>query len=467
MTFGRVLFVASLAASLVPWTASAKQPGPETFCDAYPTSPLCASAPVDCTTCHDSAQGPPIRNVYGMDIETVLLPSERRPLDDAEFAAGLPASLAAVESMDSDGDGWTNLQEIDEGTLPGDETSFPVDFTVCTSVNPSYDVCEWDAAHTWRNLHLDVCGFSPTADQIDAFRALSATQQLAEIDLALDVCMESEFWRGRNGVLWQVAHKKIRPVGSLQSYGYEDDYSYFTWTQIDDHDVRLVLTGDFFVEMNETVSPPAYTTVASKAGQPMQAGRRAGLLTSRWNLFYNVMFTPIPRTAAARAYRAFLGWDISRLEGLYPVTNEPMDYDQKGVTAAQCATCHSTLDPLTYPFRNYNGLTEGAPITQYVPNRLETLFPDVSPNIGDTPEAGSLMGQPVNDLLEWAQVAANSEQFSRAVVGDYWRLLVGRAPSPEDQPAVEQLAGDLRGVHAYSVRKMLHDLVRTEAYGEP
>lgn len=37
----------------------------------------------------------------------------------------LDARLAAVEGLDSDGDGWTNKQEIDALTLPGDPNDFP------------------------------------------------------------------------------------------------------------------------------------------------------------------------------------------------------------------------------------------------------------------------------------------------------------------------------------------------------
>ena len=68
------------------------------------------------------------------------------------------------------------------------------------------------------------------------------------------------------------------------------------------------------------------------------------------------MFTSIPRTSAAQAYRAYLGYDISKMEGLQAVVDEPVDYDAKGVEAPDCAVCHRTLDPLTYPFSRYDGL---------------------------------------------------------------------------------------------------------------
>ena len=77
----------------------------------------------------------------------------------------------------------------------------------------------------------------------------------------------------------------------------------------------------------------------------------------------NTMFTSIPRTTAAQAYRAFLGYDIAKLEGLWPVAGEPADYDNKGVGAPACAGCHATLDPLTYPFSRYEGIGGGGPFS--------------------------------------------------------------------------------------------------------
>ena len=83
------------------------------------------------------------------------------------------------------------------------------------------------------------------------------------------------------------------------------------------------------------------------------------------------------------------------------------------------------------------------------------------------PEAGSIFGQPVADLNEWVQVAANSDYFAKATVGDYWKLLLGHNPNDREQGEFEQLWRDLRGRHNYGVEKMLHDLIDTEAYGVP
>jgi hypothetical protein len=65
------------------------------------------------------------------------------------------------------------------------------------------------------------------------------------------------------------------------------------------------------------------------------------------------------------------------------------------------------------------------------------------------------------------QVAANSEAFRRATVRDYWRLLLGEAPRPSEQDEFNALVEAFGAAHSYSVERMLHDLIDTEAYGAP
>jgi hypothetical protein len=154
------------------------------------------------------------------------------------------------------------------------------------------------------------------------------------------------------------------------------------------------------------------------------------------------------------------------MEGLFEVEGEPKDYDGTGVDQPACAVCHSTLDPLMYPFRNYNGLTGGLR-AQYVPGRLEAFFEDDFPGVGATPETGFIFGQPVADLGEWSQVAANSDAFAKATVLDYWTLLMGRAPEPGEGEELTALWEDFMGKHAYSVERMLHDFIDTDSYGAP
>ena len=93
--------------------------------------------------------------------------------------------------------------------------------------------------------------------------------------------------------------------------------------------------------------------------------------------------------------------DIARQEGLLPVPDEPVDYDQKGVQEAECAQCHSTLDPLSYPFAYYNGIG-GGPAGAFNANR------PVNRGLWAEGEAPPfvLLGVEVVDLLEWAAAAA-------------------------------------------------------------
>ena len=69
------------------------------------TYPNAAMALDKCTLCHGPS-GPPL-NPYGSDFA----------------AAG--RNFAAIEATDSDGDGFSNITEIDAGTLPGNRNNFP------------------------------------------------------------------------------------------------------------------------------------------------------------------------------------------------------------------------------------------------------------------------------------------------------------------------------------------------------
>ncbi len=445
-----VLFLPTLIAGLVGARgAHAKPTAPQVFCDTYDTSPLCSGGLVACTTCHTT---PPQRNVYGVAIADALA--------NANFEMALVDALILTQNDDADGDGFSNADEIAWGTLPADAGSFPV-----TMPCPGPD---YDPAYAFKRLSLDVCGEAPSYEQMSAFLALSSEAQMNALPAALDACLDSEFWRGKNGALWELAHKKIRPIGALklgEDQGsipvsdYYDDYNLFVYTQIDDHDARDVLLADYFVTRQAATSttPTLYEVASDKEFQNVQLDRRAGLLTTNWYLIYFIMFTPVPRTAAAQAYRAYLGMDIAKLQGLRPVDAEPVDWDDKGVTDPKCSICHSTLDPLTYPFTRY----EGFPGARYNPNRMQS-YPNEGP---DTPEQGVLLGQPVSDLMQWAQIAANSDEFAVATTLDYWMLLVGREPTTAEQAVFEQLWRNFKTEHAFSVERMLHELIMTEAYG--
>lgn len=454
--------------------AHAKPPAAAVFCTKYPLAPACNGQQPACTFCHTAA---PQRNQYGGAVEAQLAPGVARPLSDGDFSMALPAALAAVESADTDADGVSNLVEIQKGTLPADPRSFPADQPCAGGANPRYDVCHYDPKYVFRKLELDFCGFSPSYEQVKAFAAMDDAARRAHLDAELDRCLGTEFWRGKNGQLWKLAHPKVRPVGSLKAgedqgaiplADYYDDYALFAYAHTDDHDARDVLLADYYVQRQVTNNVTSYSKVTSLSTQAVDQAHRAGNMTTTWSLTFFVMFTALPRNAASQMYRAYLGLDIAKQEGLYSVSAEPRDYDAKGVQTQACAVCHATLDPLAYPFRNYNGI--GGPrslAAQYVPNRLETLFPNEAPTLRNTPESGAIFGRPVANLREWAQTAANSDAFAIAVVTDYWKLLVGHAPTSAENAEFVQTWQRFKTTHDCRVKPMLHDLMKTEAYGAP
>ncbi|MGK0358735.1 MAG: hypothetical protein ACI9U2_001028 [Bradymonadia bacterium] len=489
---GLLLSLGSVAATAwlaIPMAAQAKPIAPSAFCAVYPTAPACADGPAACTTCHVQ---PPPRNQYGEQLSKALLPDTPRPLSDADFLAALPEALAAVADMDADGDGVSNVDELMAGTSPADDRSSPTQRECPKDAKANgYDVCAFDAAYVFKKLHLDVCGRSPTRAEADAFA--KETDPSPALHAALDACLVSEWWIGKDGVLWNLANTKIRPAASIKSgpdagdiplADYEDDYAFWVWTQTGDRDVRDVLLGRYFVQrIDGTESAPNTTYATWDRGpfvdidvrgfgraQLVEYTKRAGLLTHRWFLMRNTMFTGVPRTTAAQAYRAFLGLDLSRLEGLSPVEGEPKDYDNKGVARPECARCHSTLDPLTYPFTRYEGIQGGSgdfrvPFS-YNARRM-SFFEEVDgERVLDTPEAGVIFGQPVRNLREWAEVAADSDAYAQAVVRDYWTLMMGESPRPEEATEFNLLWQGLKDT-GYSVEQMLHALIETEAYGVP
>jgi hypothetical protein len=507
--FAATLAPAALAFA-VAWAppARAKPVAPREFCRIYPETAPCASGAAPCTTCHTT---PPTRNAYGMQVASALLPGTPRPLSNEQYLSGLPAALLAAESLDADSDGSSNLEELQAGTSHVDATSLPSGIVGCDSEQRAlasaqpWNTCAYDPAYALRRIGLDFCGQSPTRGELEAVRASSDWQMLLEQKLAS--CLDSAFWQGKDGVLWNLANAKILPESSLKSgdgaaditlADYEDDYNLFVYINTDDRDVRDLLTAQYhairqpdgaLVRVDRT---PVEDILARESednedvAQLVPQARRAGMLTTRWFLAKNTMFTPVPRTTAAQAYRAYLGYDIAKLEGLQPVAGEPVDYDRKGVTAEQCAVCHSTLDPLSYPFSRYDGIgggdeeeisdpdmeinadgTVNGTFGNYASGRLERFVRQEGAQIVETPEAGLLFGQPVADLVEWAEVAANSEPFARKVVLDYWRLLIGEDPQPGDEAELETLVQRLSSEHGYRVERMLRDLIATEAYGAP
>ncbi len=468
--------------------AEAKPPATKGFCAVYPNVPACASKEVSCDTCHAVV---PARNAFGLSVEQALLVQSPRPLSDADFLSGLPAALKAVESLDSDGDSVTNLAEFLAGTIASDASSRPQQKTCdpATGSAPpgAWNVCGYDLRYAYRKMTIDVCGRTPTFEEEAAF---AGTREA--LHAALDVCFKSEHWRGPNGVVWNLANSKIKPLRSLKAGSpdtlaplgdYDDDYALFVYSQIDDHDARALLTAQFYVAKSTgvpTVYTPFQRTVLQdrqarplrSASQPLDQNQRAGMITTRWFRAINTMFTSVPRTTAAQAYRAYLGFDIALLQGLRSDAPDSPDYDNKGIREAGCAVCHKTLDALTYPFSRYEGIDRdgmtGMPgVSEFRADRMSRFAMAEGARILEVPEKGLLLGREVASVVEWAKVASESDEFAQKLVLDYWKLLVGSEPRGLDATAFTNLWKRLRNENNYQTQKMIHDLVDTEAYGAP
>ncbi|MGK5083767.1 hypothetical protein WDW37_10730 [Bdellovibrionota bacterium FG-1] len=95
--------ILALAFVLVPSASFAKPPIMMAFKATYPTTKLA----VNCKVCHTT---PPQLNPYGLDVQ-------KTKAADGKF------DFKTIESLDSDADGVSNLDEINVGTNPGDKDS--------------------------------------------------------------------------------------------------------------------------------------------------------------------------------------------------------------------------------------------------------------------------------------------------------------------------------------------------------
>jgi hypothetical protein len=461
--------IACLFAALTS-AAQARPTGPAQLCESFPDAPDCQGKVVSCAYCHESTD-PPAWNAFGTSVKDALA--------GASFDSGLADALAKVEALDSDGDGVSNLDELTRGTQPGlaDQVMAPVGEG---GENPRYTLGKYDPAYAYRRVLTLYCGRSPSYDEVQAFKAVD--DERAAIHQALAGCLQSEFWQKTQ--LPRLADKRIKPLRSVAAEAtvkigdyrvvigdYEFDYRLWRYVLSADRDMRELLTADYFVLegadgalMQTWDVLPRPDPKALAGGQPVERAQRAGMLTTQWFLAYNTMFSALPRTTAAQAYRAYLGADIAANEGLIPIQGEPVDIDKKGVAQERCAVCHSTLDPLAYAFMKYEGIHVSAEL-KFGAFRSERPKERI-PEWDELKQQAYLFGKPVKDLIEWAHVAAESDEFARNMAEVFFEQALGRRPEAADQAEFATLWKSCRE-DGYSANRLIGRLVDTLSFGAP
>lgn len=429
------------------------------LCKTYPTSPFCTTTgKAPCTTCHWG--GPPVLHSFGDEVLNAMRTRPGYSGKPDDFAQYLEGVLLEINNKDSDEDGYSNGDEINRGYSPGDSSDHP-------SVD---DSGPYDFGLALKRIQSIYCGVSPTFAQNQVLQ--QASDKLAVLHQTLDTCLASDYWK--KVALPRLADEKIRPVRALGSDGnpfilgdYNYDYRLFTYVLTDNRDARMLLTADFHIaedgHVTRDVIPdravPQRSTLGN--GQPLQVDRRAGMVTTQWFIAVNTMFADLPRNTAAQAYRAYLGLDIAKSEGLYPISQEPRDVDNMRVGAQACAVCHSTLDPLAYPFSPYIALKSRR--TQQGESRLYVGSYD--PKKTQWEKWGYLFGEPVMDLMDWSKKAANSDAFKVNLAKMFYHQALGREAATTNERSEFATLWQSIPADGYSMNKLLHRLIATKSFG--
>jgi Protein of unknown function (DUF1585) len=491
---------------LAAWSAiaRARPEAPRSFCMTYSNASVCLGGVPDCGLCHTSTF-PAAWNSYGLAIKGAL--------GKGAFEQALPEALAAVDALDSDLDGVANGVEVSSGTLPGDPGSLPMmrpDAGVeQLTPNPDFAIGRYDVAFAYERASLLYCGHSPSYEDMASFRDGSQTPEglKASMHERIERCLLGEYWL-KEGLV-RIADDRIRPIRNLGQDSevfitiplptlltdevrlrsvmgdYRYDYRLWVYALSGNRDARDLLLAQYYVEENpdgswrltEELIPKA-DELATAGGQMLEKPYRAGMITTMWFLTRNTMFSDLPRTTAAAAYRAYLGADISKMQGLIPVAGEPDDVDDKGVAAPRCAACHSTLDPLAYAFAPYTGLEfevftasfsvllfgqlEGGLFGIYDPERPAIRMPAWSA----AEQQPVLLGKPVQDLRQWAEVAAQSDEFARNLASIFFTHAFAREPEGAELAEFTALWQSVRA-DGYSANRVIHRLIDSSTFGVP
>jgi hypothetical protein len=471
----RITTVSILALALAS-AAQAKPEGPRAFCAEYPNAPACFGKLASCSQCHDGA---PVLNAFGGEVQMSLYTQVENYTGD-NYEQKLGEALRAIEDQDPDFDGVVTLEEIMLATDPGDPGSVFTGYPLPegTIPNVDFELGNWDAKFAFKRMMITYCGHSPSYEDMQDLANAGDAREF--VHSQLDTCLESDFWKGE--ALHRMADKRVRPLKAVGRDGdiiladYEWDYRLFSYILSGDRDARDLLLADYHVNEDGEVEtgrigrdadgafPPADgQPILIGSGQPLRPENRAGMITTQWYLVVNTMFSTMPRTTAAQAYRSYVGLDIAKGQGIMPVEGEPRDVDNKGVQNPTCAACHSTLDPLAYAFSAYDGIRID-PVAQVLfgSNNTGTFDDGRTEYTGD----GSLFNTPVPDLLSWAQMAANSDQFKRNLAEMFFQQALGVDPGPADHEELTAVWQALPN-DGYSANRLIHRIVDTAAFGVP
>ncbi len=421
--------------------------GPDAFCNELPEAYICKNKSADCALCHS---GPPSLNPYGSALGQEI---------QVDFSMELAAAIEATHALDSDGDGTANKEELTLGYHPGDAASKPIKDSEDTKYSHELAL---------KRVYSTYCGIGLNYEKAMAFKKSKNQEEFLHREL--DTCLETPYWK--NNAIHRLADDKIRPLSTVGFGGdvvigdYRFDYRLFSYVLTGNRDARELLTANYHVdaEGNKILGviprqepPQLGERIVIAGGEPLEPGRRYGMITTQWFFANFTMFAELPRNTASQAYRAYLGLDLAKGEGLFPVPGEPRDVDNKNIDQPACAVCHSTLDPLAYSFANYIGIGIVDAFLFNTNGQYQSTKTPWEPY-------GVFMGQPVANLGEWVQMAIKSKEFKINLAEMFFEHAVGRLPGEEDREEFQQLYEKLPEDN-YSANKLIHRLVKTIAFG--
>jgi hypothetical protein len=481
-----------------PTDVAAIPSAPAVVCEKWPDIHDCQGAMPQCSMCHTTTSGQVGWNTFGYQFfgaDTSGCSGENRwaCIRDC-FDPHLRAQLDAIAAApgDSDGDCVDDVTELLLGTDPVDADEHPwapfVPADPAGEENSYYAVGAHDWRFAYRRVKATFCGLSPTYDEVQALEAMSGTERQIATHEALDTCLSSAYWLLL--ALPRMADARIRPIKEVSADGsgqvarlgdYNDDYLLFSWALSGDHDARELLLADHHVRLNPSSTVPGDVLLpydgpgpGPSPSQPLDKAHRAGMITTQWFMIVNTMFSEVPRTSAAHAMRSYLGMDIAKSEGMDPIAGEPLDVDNKGVEAEPCSHCHSTLDPLSYAFAEYEGIALGGGDNgSYDPARADAIFEAAGLSDAERP-LPALFGETIaweqstgSPLVAWAELAANSDAFKRTIASMLFTYALGRDPAPDEAAEFTDWWTQWGLDDGYSANELLHDLIDLQAFGAP